>query len=351
MRTTFPRMNRSAELSCRRGPETPTKPMTPGASGVTKGTAISNESQIRAAGRERKEAESSEGVSGGAGLRGAAGTSGYADPAPTKSMSKQKAERFDSSQGEPTPAAVEKMTDPRALKVEDGITPTTPAPTFLPTEFDFVRSLTEAQADAEGYWVRVNESSEVVATDEPALPSTSLAEKKSEANAKDSQPDARFSYRFRRAEVERVPNAPIDLSLRTDVKKTKEVSEPVFIELQVPVEEWDAGAKRLKQMGMDVPLELPDAEYLDFTGNQSTKEASGMADTEKNFSFRELDTDTKMTDATPNFSWQFRRSEFRRNPFASKPDSNKANANSENGREQMEPGDKIQIRVRVIRKQ
>jgi len=36
------------------------------------------------------------------------------------------------------------------------------------------------------------------------------------------------------------------------------------MEFQIPSEDWTAGAKRLRQLGVDVPLELPSEDVLEF---------------------------------------------------------------------------------------
>ena len=39
----------------------------------------------------------------------------------------------------------------------------------------------------------------------------------------------------------------------------------MLVEFQIPIENWDLGAKRLRKLGMDLPEKLPTVEYLEFT--------------------------------------------------------------------------------------
>ena len=41
----------------------------------------------------------------------------------------------------------------------------------------------------------------------------------------------------------------------------------IQIELQFPREDWGDASKRLRELGIDVPVELPLVDFIDFTAN------------------------------------------------------------------------------------
>ncbi len=56
---------------------------------------------------------------------------------------------------------------------------------------------------------------------------------------------------------------------RSLMKKKSGVPNSLLIEFQIPSDEWSAGAKRLRQLGIDVPLELPDVDVLEFIAKRN----------------------------------------------------------------------------------
>jgi len=91
--------------------------------------------------------------------------------------------------------------------------------------------------------------------------------------AKDSS--AQYSFRYKKTiERESVANKsksllesrPSENVMRTEMDaKEAPPPLPILIELQIPREDWGDGAKRLRELGIDVPMELPLVEFMDFT--------------------------------------------------------------------------------------
>ncbi len=52
------------------------------------------------------------------------------------------------------------------------------------------------------------------------------------------------------------------------MKKKSLGSKSLVLEFQIPSEEWAAGANRLRQLGVDVPLELPNEDLLEFASKR-----------------------------------------------------------------------------------
>lgn len=86
--------------------------------------------------------------------------------------------------------------------------------------------------------------------------------------------DSIVSYRFRKAaEKESVADKKEKLfepqtteffmESAVDTRET-ELLRPLLVEFQIPREDWGDGAKRLRHLGVGVPVELPPVDYLDF---------------------------------------------------------------------------------------
>lgn len=63
-------------------------------------------------------------------------------------------------------------------------------------------------------------------------------------------------------------------SLSLSMKKVTGDRKPLLIEFEIPSEEWGAGANRLRQLGIEVPLELPKAEVLEFVAKDNENAVS-----------------------------------------------------------------------------
>ena len=96
------------------------------------------------------------------------------------------------------------------------------------------------------------------------------------------EPITKFYFRYRKVnQLGRVIDEPtvllresastkeseaIEFDKQLAEKQRKVVERPSLVEFEIPSNDWESGAKRLRQMGISVPLELPTVEYLEFTG-------------------------------------------------------------------------------------
>ncbi len=74
----------------------------------------------------------------------------------------------------------------------------------------------------------------------------------------------------------------------------------ILVEFQIPVENWELGAKHLRALGMDVPESLPTAEYLEFTAAPKTLNESSTVSPIDQFIF-----DLKAVNAAVASNWRF----------------------------------------------
>ncbi len=58
----------------------------------------------------------------------------------------------------------------------------------------------------------------------------------------------------------------VQFDKQLEEKHEKVADRPLLVEFEIPSNDWESGAKRLRQLGISVPLELPAVEYLEFTG-------------------------------------------------------------------------------------
>ncbi len=102
------------------------------------------------------------------------------------------------------------------------------------------------------------------------------------SSSKPDEPNKKFYFRYRNdLQLGRVTDESTALlkkgattkeseSVEFDkqpAEKQKNVFErPLLVEFEIPSNDWESGAKRLRQLGISVPLELPAVEYLEFTG-------------------------------------------------------------------------------------
>ncbi|MCY2982897.1 MAG: zf-HC2 domain-containing protein [Planctomycetota bacterium] len=233
-------------------------------------------------------------------------------------------------------------------------------PKSTPSELDFLLPLIQKEADAD--WLAVDgrmESATIVDKED-----RDLALKEAEASPKISPPQARYIFRFQGtvsdqgkgsfdgldiAKKRYAAVAANELRLRSTKKEIDEAANPILIELQISSDNWASGSERLRQMGFDVPLELPQTEYLDFTAIQIPKDASGLGTT-TDIAVNPLETDVKQSNATPAIGWVLRRIDLSRNPLDSKQAS-VTNAGSKNEQLGTQPEGQTRIRVRAMKKE
>ena len=112
-------------------------------------------------------------------------------------------------------------------------------------------------------------------------------------SSKLDEPVTRLYFRFQNVDELRrsIDDATVDSDKTVSTKESKSAelakqpaeklkelaTSPLMVEFEIPSENWDSGAKRLRQLGIAVPLELPDVEYLEFTGVPIESEAKNRA--------------------------------------------------------------------------
>jgi len=279
------------------------------------------------------------------------------------------------------PEAIVELASPPAtagmLAESNAPTPATPLsnraqapelpPQFVPSDFSFFESLLQEQADGKSEWLALDGRSEKASLGVRSESSAELSEKDSEAKSENSQLRARYSFIFRGTETDQYKKSsdgiaktekqtlsrdPIELNLESSVMEKEEELNSMVVELQVPVEEWTRGAKRLRQMGIEVPIELPVAQYLDFTATRAPKNTSGLADYSTNNSpVDRWNRGATTLNASPAIGWVFRSVELSRNPAETRSATDKTIVRDTDELERNEEPDKIRIRVRVIKKE
>lgn len=340
-------------------------------SGSTKG--MSGREVTAAGGRSEgavRKVESSAGVPGAAGSGasltegsgGPSGAGGFSNSAPAKPMAKQKANTADSLRVDPAPAAARMLAESDAggneLRNEQALVP---AQNSTPAELYFFLPLIQQQAD--GDWLAVEGRME--AADIGEKEDRDLALKEAETSPKITPSETRYTYRFRGtvsnkgkasfdglelAEQRSGSGAPSVLSLGAAVKIIDGDAKPLVIELQIPEDKWELGSKRLRQMGFDIPLELPQTECLDFIAIQIPKDAAAGQSTTNNTAVNPLEADAIHPSGTLALGKQFRRIDLSRDTLAPK-EANVTDAGSKDEREGIEPAGKTRIRVRVLKKE
>ncbi len=101
-------------------------------------------------------------------------------------------------------------------------------------------------------------------------------------SSKPDEPNTKFYFRYRNDnQLGRVTDESTALFKKGATTKESEsvefdkqpaekqknvVERPLLVEFEIPSNDWESGAKRLRQLGISVPLELPAVEYLEFTG-------------------------------------------------------------------------------------
>ena len=321
------------------------------------------------AAKESREIESTAGLPGAAGLSaprsangpgGANGAGGFGNSMPAKPMAKQKEDAESSNGIDPAPAALRMLveSDAGATKLGKAQAPGS-APNTTPSELYFLLPLIE---QGQGDWLAINGriGADAISDKEDR----NLVLKEVEASPKSSPSSARYTYRFRgtvsnqdKASLEglditekrssAIPST--ESSLGAALKTVDDTADPFVIELQVPADKWESGSERLRKMGFDVPIELPQTEYLDFVAIQIPSDAAGQSAT-TNTAANPTETDGKVSKTTPALGRQFQRIELSRNELDSKQ-ANVAFESSKDEREGIEPAGKTKIRVRVIKKE
>ncbi len=135
----------------------------------------------------------------------------------------------------------------------------------------------------------------------------------------------------------------------------KTAEDTLIVEFQIPREDWENGAKRLRDLGVEVPLELPESEYLDFVA--TTKEAAKDEAPESlsNAPVTRLQVDAKDTGSRELSRWKLQRPEQLGRAKLELRTMRKSELEKEavpetNGREWNGAYATVRIRVRAIKK-
>ena len=336
--------------------------------GMLGGGATAAGGRTEGAAREFSELESSAGVPDAAGRSaplmagsGPGGAGGFRSSAPAKPMAKQKSDTTDSLRVDPAPAAARMLAESDAGATDLRIAQApVPAPKSAPSELYFLLPLIQQQTD--GDWLAVDGRIEGATINDKG--DRNLKLKEAEASSNISPTVARYTYRFRGTasdqgnasvdgleieERQSIADAPSELSRASTEVKIDDAANPFMIELQIPADKWGQGSERLRQLGFDVPIELPQTEYLDFTAIQIPKDAAEPS-IATNTAVNPTETGEKQSNAILALGRQFRRIDQSRNALDTKEASVK-NAGSKDELEGKEPAGRTRIRVRVMRKE
>ena len=336
--------------------------------GMSGGGATAAGGRTGGAARDLSVLESSAGVPGAAGRSvplmagssGPGGAGGFRSSAPAKPMAKQKSDTTDSLRVDPAPAAARMLaeSDDGATDLRIAQAPV-PAPKSTPSELYFLLPLIQQQTD--GDWLAVDGRIEGATINDKE--DRNLKLKEAEASSNISPTVARYTYRFRGTasdqgkasldgldieERQSTADAPSELSRASTEVKIDDAANPFMIELQIPADKWGLGSERLRQLGFDVPIELPQTEYLDFTAIQIPKDAAEPS-IATNTAVNPTETGEKQSNAILALGRQFRRIDQSRNALDTKEASVK-NAGSKDELEGIDAG-RTRIRVRVMTKE
>ena len=134
------------------------------------------------------------------------------------------------------------------------------------------------------------------------------------------------------------------------LEKQKKVTErPLLVEFEIPSNDWESGAKRLRQLGISVPLELPDVEYLEFTGVAISSVAkTGASASVSELSLNRPDRDYRVAGSQELSRWTFQPIDPLQGRRSVEQLAEKEATLSKNGASVMEQPSSIRIRVRAI---
>lgn len=133
-------------------------------------------------------------------------------------------------------------------------------------------------------------------------------------------------------------------------EKQKKVAErPLLVEFEIPSDDWASGAKRLRQLGISVPLELPDVEYLEFTGVAISSVAkTGASASVSELSLNRPDRDYRVAGSQELSRWTFQPIDPLQGRRSVEQLAEKEATLSKNDASVMERPNTIRIRVRAI---
>ena len=184
---------------------------------------------------------------------------------------------------------------------------------------------------------------------------------------------ASYSFRYRsKKEQETVPHEkdelkavisidrgvtdgePADKAKQSEAKEKKSASVPMFLEFQIPSDDWEKGAKRLRELGIDVPIVLPEAGYIDFVAFPTEAAIAVATEAASNSPERRLAVDANDAGSGESHHWRFKRleqlgREDRTRQPALEATAERKSDTAKNGRDSNEDSSSVRIRVRSIK--
>ena len=137
-----------------------------------------------------------------------------------------------------------------------------------------LKSLSEISSGKQNDWVVVESFENSDASTESKDKSAGVDQKLSLARTLAMDSNAQYSFRYKNS-LEREPVADekkfqlepriLENQSRTELYAKETQPLPIQIELQIPRDDWGDASKRLRELGMDVPVELPLVDFIDFT--------------------------------------------------------------------------------------
>ena len=132
-------------------------------------------------------------------------------------------------------------------------------------------------------------------------------------------------------------------------KQKKVADRPLLVEFEIPSDDWESGAKRLRQLGISVPLELPEVEYLEFTGVPISSVAkTGASASVSDFSANRPERGLRIAGSQELYRWTFQPTDPLEGKLSFEQLAEKEATLSKNGASVMEQPSSIRIRVRAI---
>ncbi len=136
---------------------------------------------------------------------------------------------------------------------------------------------------------------------------------------------------------------------------SQSTSNTLIVEFQIPSEDWENGAKRLRDLGVEVPLELPESVYLDFVASPTEAAKEVVLESDTNAPVNRLRVAPKVSGSRELSRWIFQRPEqLGRVELELRPmresDTNKEAEPTKSGSEWNKANSSVRIRVHAIKK-
>jgi hypothetical protein len=210
--------------------------------------------------------------------------------------------------------------EPRATGADSPNTKAKKDDAMNPLVQTLLRSLSVASTDNKSDWIAVNALGDIDASITRTDPLEGEHQQRSLGRRTAVDSKELYSFRYTRA-TERGKVADKNANLQKgqadgiamqwdeakEIAMSKEVPLSSVIEFQIPSADWGAGAMRLRDLGIDVPLELPSVDYVDFTAIPMPDSNDGV------IPLARRGTDKQSEELS---RWRFRIAEPQERPFA-----------------------------------